>query len=833
MELTLGQWLKKRRRVLDLTQDDLAERATCSVNTIRKIESSDLIPSKALAQEIARALDIPSTAHADFIQFARTPDATASADAFSEHLPSAPTVSTTPPAQKFAPPAPLTAAIGRERETSVIVNTLRLPATRLITLTGAPGTGKTRLALEIAAEVQSEFQHGAAFVGLAPVAQAGMVENAIAQALDVHEAGETNLAAALEKFLRDKHLLLVLDNFEHLLDNASSDAAQLVTALLRVAPRLKILTTSREPLRVYGEREFPIAPLELPPPAALPSLEEIEKFSAVQLFVERAQAVNTAFELTTENMEAVARLCVGLDGLPLAIELAAARIKYETPRALLAQWNRRLDEFTSGMRDRAARQQTLRGAIDWSYARLEEIEQRVLRQLGVFRGGFTLEQADAVCGTDAQTIVLALVEKSLAKHEISSDGSARFTLLEMIREYALEKLALHGEAERASERHWQFFTTLAQELDTDEMRGASSTVVARLNQEHDNARRALDWAIQNQQRERALTLTAALAKYWYYRGYVAEARHWISQTLTLNADVSVELAPTRARVRSVYADILRMSGEWLRARKLFEQSISDWRAVGEAGKPHLAFALVLLSRMALWQGDADIAHTHAREGLDLFRTLNDPHGQASAWRRLGEWALSQRDFAYARECLDNAVALQQDTDYYFGHAVSLLERGDIARATGEYERAQRDYAAAARVNERANDAFNRLRLAHRFGILATLQGDPQRGEQLLRQALELTLQQGAQPPIPLLFASFAYCAAVQQKPRMAMQALGVMDTAIRDLYMVFHDPEQIEVFKTEQLVNTQVIGEWRDQWRAEGRAKNWRDARVVLEEISE
>ncbi len=833
MELTFGPWLKKRRRVLDLTQDDLAERATCSVNTIRKIESGDLIPSKALAQEIAHALDVPSDAHAGFVQFARDTNATASENAFTENPPPRTPVATTPPVQKFAPPAPLTAAIGRERETNVIVNTLRLPAARLITLTGAPGTGKTRLALEIAAQVQSEFQHGAAFVGLAPVAQADMVENAIAQALDVHEAGETNLNAALEKFLRDKHLLLVLDNVEHLLESASSDAAQRVTALLRAAPRLKILATSREPLRVYGEREFPIAPLELPPLAALPSLEEIEKFSAVQLFVERAQAVETEFELTAENMEAVARLCVGLDGLPLAIELAAARIKYETPRALLAQWNRRLDEFTSGMRDRAARQQTLRGAIDWSYERLTETEQRVLRQLGVFRGGFTLEQANAVCETDAQTIVLALVEKSLAKHEISFDGSARFTLLEMIREYALEKLGLHGEAQRASERHWQFFTTLAQELDTDEMRGASSIVVARLNQEHDNARRALDWAIQSQQRERALTLTAALAKYWYYRGYVAEAQHWISQTLTLNADVSVELAPTRARVRSVYADILRMSGEWLRARELFEQSVSDWRAVGEAGKPHLAFALVLLSRMALWQGDADIAYTHAREGLELFLTLNDPHGQASAWRRLGEWAMSQRDSAYARECLDNAVALQQDTDYYFGHAVSLLERGDIARATGEYERAQRDYAAAARVNERANDGFNRLRLTHRFGVLAALQGDPQRGEQLLRQALELTLQQGAQPPIPLIFASFAYCAAVQQKPRMAMRALGVMDTAIRDMYMVFHDPEQIEVFKTEQLVNAQAVGEWRNQWRAEGRAKNWRDARAVLEEISE
>lgn len=822
MELAFGPWLKKRRRVLDLTQDDLAKRAFCSFNTIRKLEAGALVPSKALAQELARALELAPETHAEFVKFARTRDATAPENAFSTtHTPILPPVRAVSPqsldgVKKFQPPAPLTAAIGREHDTRVLLKILRLPAARLVTLTGPPGTGKTRLAVEVAFESQFDYEHGAVMVDLAPLSEPTSITNAVAETLELRETANTPLPIALREFLRDKQLLLVLDNFEHLLD-----AAPLVNEWLAAAPRLKILTTSREPLRVYGERELPVATLAIPPLTPLPPVNALEQYAAVQLFVERAQQVNSAFELTATNAEAVARLCVGLDGLPLAIELAAARISGHSPQTLLNLWNQRLHVFKGRLRDRDERHQTLRGAIDWSYALLPELHQQVFAHLGVFRGGFTQAAVDAVCGLDSSEVLQDLVSKSLVKFDLVGQDSSRFTCLETIREYALEKLEASNQAEHAFERHLDFFTALAQTLDPEKMGRPKASELTYLDHDHENMRQALAWALASGRNEKALVLAAALANYWYQRNSFSEALFWLKQVLLANVVISDELVPTRARAKSIYADYLRVTGNFIEARPLFEETIADWRRVGATGKPPLGFALVLLSRLALMQGDIQVGRDSAQEALELFEELGDVHGQASALRRLGEWGLNQQDYHFARECLDRAIALQCSTDNHFGHAVSLLERGDIARAEGDYAAAERDYRAAERVNEIAKDQLLSLRLPHRLGLITVLQGDPASGYALLVEAVKLSHQKGIGSVLSLLFAALAHCEALRGHPMQAMYWLGIMDHALETQQLVLIGPEALEYAKTVERVQQQADAELIATWRAQGREMTW------------
>ncbi len=351
-------------------------------------------------------------------------------------------------------PAQLTALIGREQEVVAVATLLRRSNVRLVTLTGPGGVGKTRLSLQAAAELVDDFAHGVYFVDLAPIREPNLVTSAIAATLRVRESGGQPLLAALKDYLRDKRLLLLLDNFEQVID-----AAPVVAELLAAAAQLKVLVTSREVLHLRGEKEVSVQPLALPNPAQLPALEQLSQYAAVALFIERALDARPDFVLTNAHAPAVAEICARLDGLPLAIELAAARLKLFTPEALLARLGQRLPFLTGGPRDLPARQQTLRSTIDWSYELLDEDEQALFRRLGVFVGGCTLEAIDAVCtfADDAslgvQPEVAALVDKSLLRRIGMPDGETRFGLLETIRKYALERLMASEEAEQLRRRH--------------------------------------------------------------------------------------------------------------------------------------------------------------------------------------------------------------------------------------------------------------------------------------------------------------------------------------------------------------------------------------------
>ncbi|MEI2672167.1 MAG: helix-turn-helix domain-containing protein [Marmoricola sp.] len=449
--LPFGEWLRRRRKSLDLTQGQLAQRIHCSLTTIKRLETGDLVPSRQLAELIAGVLAVPFAEQAAFSAFARTPGATAPLDAYQ----AAPPVSTAP-VQHFHLPAPLTGLIGRERDVQAACELLLKPHVRLVTFTGPPGTGKTRLSLAVADQLQARFRDGACFVPLAPIGDPTLVVSAIAQALDIRESAGQELRTVVREFLRNKHLVLVLDNFEQVLP-----AASLVVEVLTAAREVKAVVTSRAVLQVYGEYEFPVPPLQLPDIHHLPPVPALEHYSAVELFVERAQAVKPRFELIEANARPIAEICAWLDGLPLAIEMAAAQIRWHPPPLLLAQLKSRLETLIDGPRDLTPRQQTLRGAIAWSHDLLTAAERNLFNHLAVFVESCTAQAATAVWGEHEADHTLwllrGLVDKSLIRVESHGGMAERFAMLETIREYAQEQLAAAGLIAAARQRHADYF----------------------------------------------------------------------------------------------------------------------------------------------------------------------------------------------------------------------------------------------------------------------------------------------------------------------------------------------------------------------------------------
>ena len=400
---------------------------------------------------------------------------------------------------------------------------------RLLTLSGVGGTGKTRLALQAAADMVDEFEHGVFFVSLAALSDPALVLPAIAKAFDVREAAGRPLQVQLQDYLREKQVLLVLDNFEQVID-----AAPRISDLMTAAPRLKVLVTSREVLRLSGETDYPVPSMSLPDPKRLSSLAQATQYEAVALFIDRAMAAKPGFTLTDENAPAVAEICHRLDGLPLAIELAAARVRVLPPQRMLAELSHRLSFLMGGARDLPARQKTLRDAIDWSHNLLTGSEQRLLRRLAVFVGGCSLEAIEAVCNSESDLPVLdaleSLVNKSLVKQS-EAQGQPRLAMLETIREYAREKLIAAGEAERMRERHRDYFLALAEEAEP-KMKGAEQAEwLQRLEDEHENLRAGLDWSLVEAAAEAGLRFCGALQKFWFARGHLAEGREWCARVL--------------------------------------------------------------------------------------------------------------------------------------------------------------------------------------------------------------------------------------------------------------------------------------------------------------
>ena len=641
-------------------------------------------------------------------------------------------------------PAPLTPLVGRAVEVASVGALLESPAVRLVTLTGPGGTGKTRLALHLAAEVLDRFPGGTYFVELAAVERAALVPSAIARALGVEERSGRSLLDSLKATLAQRRLLLVLDNCEHVLEAAST-----VAELLAACPRVKALATSREPLRISGEREFSVPPLAVPdlepsaPTAGGLDVHALGLCDSVVLFVARALGVRSDFALTPETAPSVAEICVRLDGLPLAIELAAARLKVLTPQEL----NRRLTEsqlrlLTGGARDLPERQRTLRAAIDWSYALLALPEQTLHRRLAVFAGGATLDATESVCNAasllpiDLLDGLASLVDKSLVRQREEDGGHSRFSMLQTIREYALERLETSGEAPAVRRSHLEYFLALAR------ARPASGAAFpawyARLEREQDNLRGAMEWALAHSEGELALRLASALTDFWRQRGHLEEGRRWLEAALAASAGT----APPEARIWALHGTglLAHLQGDNAPARAHWEESLALARANGD--RMAMAWMLNGLAGIARSEGDLDSAQTRWEESLALCRELGNQGGTAHALTGLGMVARRRGDLVAARDRYEESLALLRHTGQAADSTLVLSEAGAVAVDLGDFAAAralwEEALALARKTDHREGVAASLLRL----GYLQVAQGDVAAGQPLIEEGLAIHREAG-------------------------------------------------------------------------------------------
>jgi predicted ATPase len=588
-------------------------------------------------------------------------------------------------------PAQATPLVGRTGELEALKTLLASPDVRLVTLTGPGGTGKTRLALHAAAEAVESFPHGVWFVSLEAVSDSALLLPTIAQTLGLYESGDRPLEDALHEYLRGRRALLVLDNFEQLLD-----AARAVSRLLEAAPEVKALVTSRAPLRLAAEHAVPVPPLALPDTSSLPALEALTQYEAVALFLERARAVAPSFAVTDENAPAIAELCVRLDGLPLAIELAAARVKLLPPQALLARLGQRLELLRGGARDRPERQQTLRAALDWSFELLDAGLKTVFARLSVFAGGFRLEAAETISGADLESVD-ALLEHSLLRSDVQPDGEPRFSMLETIHEYAREQLEREGVADELAARHARWY---ADWLDARAAERQSGRLVGSWepeDEEHDNIRAALAWARDSGDVVLELRFaTSAGLYYWPSRGHLTEGLRWLRDVLARSDGADEGLL---ARGLLAQAQILWRKGDYEQCEELAAEAQAVFERLDE--RALLAFALMSRSIAAEGLGDfaAEAAYTERAEGL--FRELGNRPALAAVLSNRGYAEIIARDFESAERHLSELAASASGPSRLFAtanHALALARLGRLDEAEERFASVLRA-AVAERTTE--------------------------------------------------------------------------------------------------------------------------------------
>jgi predicted ATPase/DNA-binding CsgD family transcriptional regulator len=698
-------------------------------------------------------------------------------------------------------PSGLTSFVARERE---VVEVRRLlGTTRLLTLTGAGRVGKTRLGIEAARGVVAAYPDGVWLVELAGLAEPALVTQAVATALGVREWPDRQVETVLADYVRLKRLLLVLDNCEHLV----GACAALADRLLRAGPDLRLLTTSREPLGLAGETIWRVPSLSVPAetagrlevapaagrggaterrngsPLSSPEVGGLLEYGGVRLFVERAAAVAPGFALTRQNAPAVVQVCRRLDGIPLAIELAAARVRLLTPDQIAARLDDRFRLLTGGSRMALLRHQTLRGTIDWSYELLSEPERALFRRLSVFAGGWSLEAAEAVCAEQAMSLpsrsqpgdLLELlgyvVDKSLVVAERQA-AEARYGLLETIRQYAAEKLDEAGETSALRRRHLDWCLALAERAERG-LTGAEQAVwLGRLEAEHDNLRAALDWAVERRDAGAGLRLAGALWRFWWLHGYLTEGRQRLTRLLALPSQSADDAA--RAKALNSAGLLAIWQGDYTAARGLLDEGLGlGCRAGDQEG---IAWALLFLGRIARDQGDAPGARAQSEEAVAIFRQLGDDWALGFALHFL-VLAREMADADAARAAFEESVARFRSLGDRWSTAMGLRGLGLVAHQRAEYAEARRWYEQSLALFEERGDLWPAAMLCHDLGYVALAERDLERAGVLFRRALARWWELGNRRGCALALVGLAAVAAATGQAARAGRLFGAADAA--------------------------------------------------------
>jgi len=713
-------------------------------------------------------------------------------------------------------PVQRTGFVGREKEVAAAREMLLRGNARLVTITGPGGIGKTRLALQVASGLVERFPGGIHFVPLSSLSDPALIASTISQSLGIREAGGRSPLQILKESFQDSSrgpMLLLLDNFEHLMP-----AAPVIADLLAFGPNLQIMVTSRAALHLYGEHEFPVLPLAMPDAQTVLPVDALLQYPAVALFVQRATAARPDFELNQVNASAVTGICARLDGLPLAIELAAARVKVLSPSAILTRLTSRLQLLTGGSRDLPQRQQTLRATMDWSYDLLSPAEQKLFRRMSVFLGGCNLEGVEAVCDTqsdldlDLLDCMASLVDKSLVRQIEQASGESRFRMLQTIREYALEKLAANSEEAFTRRAHAAYCLVLAEEEATEKSVEAAESL-ERFGLEHDNFRAALEWLTQTGDVEWGLRLGTALFRFWEVRELLAEGRQRLGRLLNLPGAA----APTKLRMRALFSAgvLAAVQGDYDAAEALLHESQDIAHELGD--KMAIAVSLNAQASFARNRGDVPLAQTLFESSLELWRELGDLKAVARALSNLANVLKMQGNFERARSLHTECFGIFRSLGDLAGVALSLNYQGDVAYDQGDSEAAQTLYERSLAIFRETGERWGIAGNLADLGNLAREQRDYSRAHTLHRESLGLFQALNHKRGIARLLECFAITAAAQCHAERSLRLAGAAAALRQAIGVPLTAAEQAKLETSlnaarQKLSNAEGVSAWLEGW---------------------
>ena len=854
-ELAFGEWLKRQRMGRGLTREQLAHQIGCAVVTLRKIEAEERRPSPQIVERLAEILEISKSERINFLKYARGDWS----QARGENIQETPWQASTSPRTNL--PAPLTSFIGRAKEQKEVIELIG--KNRLVTLIGPPGIGKTRLSIEAARQLLADFPDGIFFVELAPLDEPSLIAPTTLQALGYVESKKLSADKQLMQGIGDKRILIVLDNCEHLIQDAAAFASQLLSA----CPYLKILATSRESVRVTGEWLFAVPMLPVPEADSSIPVENVPEFAAVVLFAERARAVHSNFTLDTNNLQSVVSICARLDGLPLAIELIAAQMRLHSAQSLLERLNDQFILSTEGVRDAPSRQISLRYAIGWSYKSLTPDEQRLFANLSVFSGGFTLSAVEGIFSSyfaeiSISALITSLLDKNLLQRSTNSPGEVRLTMLVTIQQFALDCLQQLGDETEVRNWHLSYFLDLAERADQQIHGPAQGAWMDRLDMELDNFRTALNWSLAGQQTEKILRLLAALGWNWLVRWSPSEYRNWLDHIRTLpeldnhpetyaqilntavhqewvagnfsdarafveeSKEIWQELGTTgeRGLAEALYLSgmIPLMEGNYVEAASYFEQSLGLYQKCGD--RWGMAMAKFLLGNVTLWNEEEASTLRWLTQSFDLFDELGDPWGIARVSQRLGELFLKQGSYEKAQVHFDRHLRLDEGLHFKQGTVVALYNLGNLFRHQGDYGQAKRYYEKSLSMCREFGLKIDRGINLFSLGMLALHQNDYPQAMRYFIDYFATTRRSLEKPGLGDLLTGLAAIAAGTNQPERAAKLHGAAQALFETTDYRIPPFDRAEFDRHIQMAEKQLGGAKFEELMSEGFAMTMEQA---------